>query len=216
MSPAQEVANALTMLLPLAYALDALRAVPTPSGAHVVAASIAVHFPFSFVYHLWCAANPRAHPVVGNVFCKLDLVFIHVAGAFMAYGTSGSPSWLAANLAFNLTCAYRTWRWWSTTLERRLCRLLCAAGYMAPIAAVDAALLAQVCLMFTLMALPFALNKALGGWGHALSHVVLGPFALAVITAGAVVPVGPVGGAVAVTVLQGAVRTAEALQPAWA
>jgi len=188
MTPAQELANAFTMLLPLAYALDTAIQ-PGPTGAHVVAAAVIVHFPFSFFYHLSCALHPDRHPVLNNMWCKLDLMFIHVAGACMSLGTSGSLLWLGVNLAFNLACAWRIWRWCNGKLERRVCRLLCAAGYLAPIGLHSAHLLDDALLYFLLVALPFVFNTGLKGWGHALSHVCLAPFAFCVITAGAALPV---------------------------
>jgi hypothetical protein len=88
MSPMQELANAFTMLIPLAVALST-SALPAGVGAHVIAAAIVFHFPFSFLYHLACAGAPERHPVVGNAWCKGDLIAIHIAGATMALGTSG-------------------------------------------------------------------------------------------------------------------------------
>jgi hypothetical protein len=88
MSPAQEVANALTMLIPFAAALQACQ-LPVGAGAHIVSAAILLHFPFSFVYHLNCARFTERHPVVGNAWCKGDLIAIHLAGGVMSLGTSG-------------------------------------------------------------------------------------------------------------------------------
>jgi len=184
MAPAQELINALTMLIPLATALGAA-ALPMGTGAHIIAAAIVLHFPFSFAYHISCALKPGSHPVVDNRYWKGDAVAIHLAGASMALGTSGSLAWLVLNLVFNLICSYRTLVWCNSQRERRLCRWFCAIGYIAPIGLVDPALASQAFWCFFATALPFVLNARLGGWGHALSHVVLGRFAVSIIAAGA-------------------------------
>lgn len=44
-------------------------------------------------------------------------------------------------------------------------------------------------LWFVLTAVFFVLNGKLGGWGHSLSHLALGPFAAATIAAGTVAAV---------------------------
>lgn len=92
------------------------------------------------------------------------------------------------NGVFNAVCSVRTLLWCNSQLERRACRLLCALGYILPIGAHDPALCRLAASAFLAVSLPFVCNGRLGGWGHALSHVVLGPFAYSIVTAASVVP----------------------------
>lgn len=186
MNTVQEVFNALTMLPTAFIALHILLVGDegTTLGDGVLALAILVHFPFSVLYHLHCALyNGHVDPVENNLFLKLDLIFIHVAGSLFSYATSGSLAWLAATAAFNGTSAYRTARWRNTAVERRSCRLGCVLGYILPIVAIDVGLFACTLLAFIMMALPFVLNKQLLGWGHALSHTMLVPFAICLFAA---------------------------------
>jgi hypothetical protein len=101
---------------------------------------------------------------------------------------SGSIEWLLAVGAFNLVCALRTYFWCNSQLERWLCRVLCVAGYVLPISMADPVLCAQAFFFFACTAVPFVLNAKLNGWGHALSHVVLGPFVVSILAAASSVP----------------------------
>ncbi|KAG8462654.1 hypothetical protein KFE25_004630 [Diacronema lutheri] len=190
MSPAQEIFNALTMLVPLRAAMRAASSAPG-DGGDVVAAAIILHFPFSFCYHLACALRPAAHPVLGNGWCKGDLVMIHFAGACMALGTSGSVRWLYLNMAFSTVCAVRTVMWCNTQIERLFCRVLCVVGYIAPIGYVDSRHLGSAVVWFSLVSVLFVLNGRLKGWGHALSHLALGPLAAVVVAAAELAPGAP-------------------------
>mmetsp|Transcript_573 Transcript_573/g.1381 ORF Transcript_573/g.1381 Transcript_573/m.1381 type:complete len:284 (-) Transcript_573:372-1223(-) len=189
MTPAQEIANALTMLLPLGMALNSFMEEQPAPGELLVASAIILHFPFSFCYHISCALlHGRVHPVEDNLGLKLDLAFIHIAGSIMSLGTSGSLAWFAANAAFNSVAVYRTGKWCNTAVERQLCRLLCVLGYLNPMLWHDSALFLNAVSVFFAMAACFVCNKWLSGWGHALSHVLLAPFASFVFAAARLAP----------------------------
>merc|ERR1719343_1588288 len=111
MSPMQEVFNALTMLptaLVSVYVLLASRDGGFNVGDLVIAAAILLHLPFSMIYHVHCAAHHGlVDPVENNRFLKLDLIFIHIAGAIMSFATSQSLAWFLTMAAFNGVSAYR-------------------------------------------------------------------------------------------------------------
>lgn len=106
MTPLQEIANAFTMLIPAACAVQTVGMAPG-MGCHLVAAAILLHFPFSVAYHVACAAQPAKHPVVGNNWCKGDLIAIHLAGASMSLATSGAR--LSRAVQVRTTCVTSEW-----------------------------------------------------------------------------------------------------------
>jgi hypothetical protein len=72
-----------------------------------IALAICLHAPASFLYH-WVYAHSLP-PVarISHWSRRLDHVFIHVASALCAYGTSGSWDYFLANVMFNVDCIYR-------------------------------------------------------------------------------------------------------------
>jgi len=184
MSPFQEVLNALTMLPTACMSWHAIFHSDCGPGVELIAFGILVHFPFSFGYHVACAIlHGRRHPVEGNIALRLDLVFIHVAATFMAYGTSGSRTWFFLVALFNATCSYRTALWRGCLAERRACRCVCALAYIAPILATDIVVCLWALASFVAVAVPFSTNRQLSGWGHAISHVMLVSLASALFVA---------------------------------
>lgn len=156
----------------------------TTSADSMLAGAILVHFPFSFCYHMHCAlCYGLVDPVENNLFLKLDLAFIHITGSFMALATSASVAWFVAMAVFNAVSAHRTLRWVNTTGERRACRAWCLLGYMLPVVVIDHLLFASALFVFLGMLLCFAFNRQLRGWGHAMSHILLVPFAACLFAA---------------------------------
>mmetsp|Transcript_85751 Transcript_85751/g.227887 ORF Transcript_85751/g.227887 Transcript_85751/m.227887 type:complete len:263 (-) Transcript_85751:264-1052(-) len=184
MGPAQEVVNALTMIPVAILALYVLWRPGFSIGARLVALSIVVHNPFSLLYHISCAVNfQKRHPTEGNIFLKLDLSFIHVAGMILSLATSGSLAYFATCVVFNSVCIYHMATWQGTTFQRRLGRLGCMFSYMAPVGLVDLGLCATILTIFSGMVAAFLFCKQLGGWGHSVSHVLLFPFTVCLIMA---------------------------------
>lgn len=189
MNRLQEVANALTMLLPFAVAARSLMEEQPAFGEWLAAAAILIHFPFSFCYHVSCAYYQESvHPVEGNFGLQLDLAFIHVSSALMSLATSGSLPWFGLNALLNGLAVYRIATWSSTAGERRLLRGVGVLAYILPILVVDARLFLRSLLIFLSVGFSFALNGLLAGWGHALSHVLLAPFAKCILSAAELAP----------------------------
>merc|ERR1719414_744407 len=87
MTALQELANAATMLPQIPTTLSVLLSPGLASGAHVVALAVLLHNPFSVLYHLHSAAHVhQPWPMERDPFLKLDLCFIHGAGALMSPG----------------------------------------------------------------------------------------------------------------------------------
>mmetsp|Transcript_107013 Transcript_107013/g.333557 ORF Transcript_107013/g.333557 Transcript_107013/m.333557 type:complete len:253 (-) Transcript_107013:36-794(-) len=185
MTPVQEVANALTMLPVAVLALQAVLEPGASAGVRLVAASVLVHNPFSVAYHTSCAVNyGKLHPCENNPFLKWDISFIHVGGAILSLATSGSLAYSAASTAFNGVCIYRIAAWRGSTLERRLARVCCFLLYAVPIARIDPLTFARTMSIFLAMAAVFVFSQRLRGWGHALSHLLLLPFARCLLHVG--------------------------------
>mmetsp|Transcript_133416 Transcript_133416/g.371970 ORF Transcript_133416/g.371970 Transcript_133416/m.371970 type:complete len:252 (+) Transcript_133416:53-808(+) len=184
MSPLQEVANAVSMLPIAVQALWAILAPGLTTGSLLVAVAVLVHNPFSVLYHATCAMYyKQIHPIENNLFLKLDLSFIHIAGMILSLATSGSAMYFAASVALNSICIYRTVTWSNSRFERRLCRVFCILGYMVPVATVDVFLFLLISGVFVVLAACFAFSGLLGGWGHTASHLLLVPFTECLLTA---------------------------------
>lgn len=89
------------------WALQDLYVMP-PLPILFIALGVVSHAPFSFIYHWhYCTTLPPGKPRFDHWSRKLDQAFIHVASAFVSYGTSGSWDFFVANAAFNAHCVWR-------------------------------------------------------------------------------------------------------------
>lgn len=87
-----------------------LHAMP-PLTIIAVAFGIAVHAPFSFIYHWkYACALPAGFARTNHWSRRMDQSFIHVCSAFLAYGTSGSVDYFLGCLLFNADCIYRQFK----------------------------------------------------------------------------------------------------------
>merc|ERR1712046_499613 len=109
MSPAEEYANAASMLCPLATSL-----VFVMIHGDVVSLSVwlsiigqVVHLPFSMLYHIQCARLGKAIHPVDNIYRVGDQVFIMVASVFLAVALSGVV-WYAVGVGI-LVIIYIAW-----------------------------------------------------------------------------------------------------------
>lgn len=85
-----------------------LHAMP-PLPMVFIAIGLAAHAPISFVYHWhYCTTLPPGKPRFDHWSRKLDQAFIHVASAFVSYGTSGRWDYFALNVVYNAYCAWCT------------------------------------------------------------------------------------------------------------
>jgi hypothetical protein len=70
---------------------------------------LVAHAPVSFIYHWhYCTTLPPGKPRLDHWSRKLDQAFIHVASAFVSYGTSGRWDFFAFSVIFNAYCAWCT------------------------------------------------------------------------------------------------------------
>ena len=84
-----------------------LHAMP-PLAVMFVALGIAIHAPFSFIYHWkYAHALPPGIARTDHVSRRLDQAMIHVASAFITYATSVSWEYFLANVLYNADCFHR-------------------------------------------------------------------------------------------------------------
>ena len=107
MTYAQELANALSMLVPttiLAWHYFVGNAAECFWHEHTTAfaAGTLLHLPFSFSYHLVCALD-WVEDRVDCVFRRLDQTFIHVACAIFSFALSGEVLYFLGN------CVLQAW-----------------------------------------------------------------------------------------------------------
>jgi hypothetical protein len=90
------------------WLLRDLHATP-PLPMIFITLGLVAHAPVSFIYHWhYCTTLPPGKPRFDHWSRKLDQAFIHVASAFMSYGTSGRWDYFALNVIFNAYCAWCT------------------------------------------------------------------------------------------------------------
>jgi hypothetical protein len=90
------------------WVLRDLHAMP-PLPMIFIALGLVTHAPVSFVYHWhYCTTLPPGKPRFDHWSRKLDQAFIHVASAFVSYGTSGRWDYFALNVVYNAYCAWCT------------------------------------------------------------------------------------------------------------
>jgi hypothetical protein len=78
-----------------------------PFPVACITAAICLHAPASFLYHWVYSHSLTPIARISHWSRRLDHVFIHVASALLAYGTSGSWDYFLVNLMFNGDCVYR-------------------------------------------------------------------------------------------------------------
>ena len=163
MTPQQEVANALTMLLPsLVAASAAWTHWPHPWLTGLLIAAT-MHLPVSVAYHL--VSMQRANPVL----CRLDQTMLHVSGTLFAFVLSrGAWPYALVHACLTLHSVPKLWRqrrrrWPPVAVSVLLWLLPMAVSWRHFVVAA---------LLFFVGAIGFVWNEPLfRGWGHALFHV---------------------------------------------
>ncbi|KAJ8610538.1 hypothetical protein CTAYLR_009747 [Chrysophaeum taylorii] len=139
MNRLQEVANALTQLIPsIVCLIEAVsRRGRLPVHAWVLMISVWLHLPFSFFYHVRCALryDDCQFDAVRCWSRRLDNTFIHISATCIAYGTShGSLPYVGLCAMFNLAAAATHWRKEIHMVRNQRFTLVAIILYIAPIA----------------------------------------------------------------------------------
>lgn len=141
-----------------------------PFPALMVAIGICLHAPFSFIYH-WKYAN-RTDSLT-HWSRRMDQAMIHVASAFMSYGTSGNMKYFLINCLYNIDCCYKQLFDPVVKPFRNQIRVfLSMVFYSLPILRRgDFILFIELWMMLGICGWLFA-TYPVGGWSHAIFHLV--------------------------------------------
>jgi len=182
MTPAQEMGNAFSMVLPTA--ILAFNAWTSPNRLVVVLlVGSSMHLPISFTYHM-CAAFNRYTDRLDNDMRRLDQSMQHVVGTIFSFALSGSVNYMLLNLLLNLRGLFLLWsKETSNDGKRWVPVLFCVLMYTAPmlwrgdfrnyIVAVASMAVGGVSFV------PELNKRIFLGWGHTIFHVVLMVYAQA-------------------------------------
>jgi len=156
------------------WLLQNLHATP-PLPMIFIALGLVAHAPISFIYHWhYCTTLPPGKARFDHWSRKLDQAFIHVASAFVSYGTSGRWDFFAANVIFNAYCAWCTLVSTTATPVKTQLRILVSIfSYTSPLLQRDD--------MDTFLLAWFVIGSALWlfatypirGWSHAAFHLTI-------------------------------------------
>lgn len=185
MTPAQEMANAVTILLPTCvFWLMTMRRHCGQCGCLVgLLVGSAAHLPVSFTYHL-SAALGRYPDRLDNDMRRLDQSMQHATATVFAFALHYGEwptyyCWLTS--AFNLWCILQIWR--RNDGQRRWVHvLLSVLMYTTPIVFKDRTTTTYAVAMASFALggaafIPEVNQRVFHGWGHALFHLSLCPFA---------------------------------------
>ena len=181
MTPAQEMANALTIPLPTCV-LGIMTMVRCREQCGCLVGLLvgsAAHLPVSFAYHL-SAALGRYPDRLDNDMRRLDQSMQHASATVFAFAlhNSGWPCYCWLISAFNLWCIFDIWR--RNDGRRWVHVLLSVLMYTTPIGFRDSKTYALAMAGFAVGGVAFVPEvnqRVFRGWGHALFHLSLCSFA---------------------------------------
>lgn len=140
-----------------------------PLTVLAVAVAIALHAPFSFMYH-WKFASKYD---ILHWSRRLDQSFIHVASALVSFATSGSWDYFCANVLFNAECIYRLHL---PRVRPRMNQVRIAMSILAYVLPIfwrgDYSLVSQVLVVLGVGGWLFSAYPV-GGWSHSAFHIVM-------------------------------------------
>ena len=176
MNHRQEIANAVSMLLPAAvilyYALETKHTL-----VWILVVGTMMHLPVSFTYHL-SAACCRYPDRIDHDMRRLDQSLQHVACIIFAFATSGSIFYAVATWKFNFYFIYKLWDPKTTNDGKRFIPINIAVHfYLLPLlwrGDYENFLIAfESFWMGGVFFVPWINAEYFGGWGHCVFHAAL-------------------------------------------
>jgi len=140
-----------------------------------IALGLVTHAPISFTYHWhYCTTLPPGKDRLDHWSRKLDQAFIHVASAFVSYGTSGRWDFFAANVIFNAYCAWCTLISTVATPVKTQLRILASMFfYTFPLLQCDDMNTFLIAWIILGSALWLFATYPIRGWSHAAFHLTI-------------------------------------------
>lgn len=153
--------------------LPNLHAFP-PLPLLAIAFGVTLHAPFSFFYHYNCATIlPADISRIEHWSRRMDHSMIHVAAAFISYGTSERWDYFIINSIYNFDCAYRQFQPIVNPKENQIRILISVISYTMPILMRgNFTNFVQLWCMFATCAWLFA-KYPIRGWSHSAFHTVM-------------------------------------------
>ena len=176
MTPAQEVSNAVSMILPTA--VFAFNSWKSPNKlVMILLVGSSMHLPISFTYHLSAAFN-RYPDRLDNDMQRLDQSMQHVVGTIFSYALSGSWKFALLNLIINSFGIKQLWNAKTSNDGKRwILVMVCVLMYTSPMlwrGDIQNYALAMGSMLIGGISFVPQLNKHIFlGWGHTIFHTVL-------------------------------------------
>jgi hypothetical protein len=150
----------------------AMPALP-PLPVLAVAMGICLHTPWSFLYHWTYAHTMSATQRSKHWSRRMDQSMIHVASAFLSYGSSGSLNYLFANVLYNVDCVRRQFRPTVRPKRNQMRIFFSIVAYTLPL--LKRGEYISFVHMWILFAISgwFFVQYPVGGWSHAVFHMVI-------------------------------------------
>ena len=180
MTPSQEIANALSMLLPTVILL-------AYSSPLLLLLGACMHLPVSFTYHLSMAFGRYADPI-DNDMRRLDQTLQHVVCTLYSYATSlGSFPYTLMNLIINAIGIVQLWDP-QTTNDRKRWQPIFVSGvlYLLPLLTQRGNAFYFLLAFLTFLlggTAAFLYDKVLRGYGTLILHSLLAIHAYALVCA---------------------------------
>jgi len=139
-----------------------------------IAIGITLHAPFSFLYHYNCALIlPPDISRIEHWSRRMDHSMIHVASAFLSYGTTGRWDYFIINSIYNLDCVYRQFLPIVNPKLNKIRILISFVSYTIPVLKRgNFTTFMQLWFIIVISAWLFA-KYPIKGWSHSAFHVVM-------------------------------------------
>lgn len=172
MTPAQEMCNAVSMVIPAAILMArGLHSVPMAC----LQIGTLVHLPSSFLYHL--NASRRCYTDrIDNRMRRIDQTMQHVAGTLFSFAISRSAGYTLLICLPNLAWIYYIWHP-STSNDRKRWKGVACSVFLYTIPMIFRRDYKNFLGCLFSLCSAGACFLCVDGWGHALFHAMMGPFA---------------------------------------
>jgi hypothetical protein len=144
-----------------------------PLPVLAVAIGICLHAPWSFLYHWTYAHTMSATQRTKHWSRRMDQSMIHVASAFLSYGSSGSANYLFANVLYNMDCVRRQFRPIVRPKRNQMRIFISIIAYTLPLLKRgEYTSFLHLWILFMISGW-FFVQYPVGGWSHAVFHIII-------------------------------------------
>lgn len=174
MTPSQELANALTMLLPGLFLMRAGNVYDT----QLLRTAVLFHMPFSTAYHMGCCLR-IFESSIDNSMRKMDQTMQHISSVIISYITSRHSVAYCCLVCIPLS-AHGIYRIWTNQPRCWVHVSFSMLLYMIPLIWPVSGEMSESSVAVFLTALLSCIFFCMGGWGHSIFHVFIAAHSLAI------------------------------------